>query len=188
VADLYCKVPTGQTTGTCAKYVATAATCDATVTCEPGAYCFDGSCGRIANLFTLDAPQKCYTNSLLCNAGFACEFTGLPLLSEGTCTAPKAPAEGCHIAIPEECPTGHYCTSNIFNGAGTCQILPKSGETCAKAGVQNIGLRGPCQPGLACLGDQCVAYAKLGQQCGGHAQCFSGACVGNQCVPPSCPN
>jgi hypothetical protein len=188
VADLYCKIPSGQTTGTCAKYIATAATCAAGDTCEPGAYCLEGVCARIAKLFTLDAPQTCYTNSLLCNAGLACEFTGLPFLSPGKCLAAKVPAQACHIALPEECPTGHYCTSSVFNGPGTCQILPANGETCAKAGVQTIGLRGPCQPGLACVNDECAPYAKLTQPCEGHAQCFSGACVGNVCVPPSCPD
>lgn len=188
IDDLYCKIPTGQSTGTCEKYVVTAATCTAADTCEPGSYCLEGVCARIAKLFTLDEPQTCYTNSLLCNAGLACEFTGLPFLSQGKCIAAKAPAQACHIALPEECPTGHYCTSTLFNEPGTCQILPADGETCAKSGVQNIGLRGPCQPGLACVNDSCAAYAHLGQPCGGHAQCFSGACVGSECVPPSCPN
>jgi hypothetical protein len=188
VLDLYCKIPSGQPTGTCEKYVISGATCGLGDTCEPGTYCLEGKCARIAKLFTLDDTQTCYSNSLLCNPGLACEFNGLPFLSGGTCKNAKTPAQACHIALPEECPTGHYCTSSLLNEQGTCQILPTDGETCAKSGVQSIGLRGPCQPGLACVNDACEPYATLGQACGAHAQCFSGACVGNVCVPPTCPN
>jgi hypothetical protein len=189
VDDLYCMFPSGQTTGTCVKYIASGAACVAGDTCQPGSYCLEGKCARIATLFTLDEPQTCYTNSLLCNEGVSCEFKGTPFLSAGACVAEKSPAQACRIAIPEECPTGHYCTSSfLFNEPGTCQILPADGEACAKAGVQNIGLRGPCAPGLACVNDMCAPYAKLGQACEGHAQCFSGACVGDVCVPPSCPS
>jgi hypothetical protein len=188
IADLYCKIPSGQPTGTCEKYIASDAVCAAGDTCQPGSYCLDGKCVRIAKVFTLEEDLKCYTSSALCNPGLACEFDGLPFLSDGYCKAPKVPAQACHIALPEECPSGHYCTSSIFNEPGTCAILPANGETCAKAGVQSIGLRGPCQPGLACVNDECAPYANLGQVCEAHAQCFSGACVGNVCVPPSCPN
>lgn len=187
VEDLYCKIPSGQTTGTCEKYIMSDAACGLGDTCQPGTYCLESKCARIAKLFTLDEPQTCYSNSLLCNPGLACEFNNLPFLSAGTCKAAKNPAQACHIALPEECPTGHYCTSSLLNEQGTCQILPAETETCAKSGVQTIGLRGPCQPGLACVNDVCAPYATLGQPCSGHAQCYSGACVQSKCVPPTCP-
>ena len=175
-------------TGTCSEYLALGAACAANDDqCVPGAFCIGGTCRRVSNVFTLPEGERCYTSGFLCDEGLACEFGGIPFLSDGTCVAERPSPEACTLALPGACTKGNYCSASGFSFSGTCLAAPVENQACASATEQNAGLSAPCAATLACVNGLCKPMRDLGQACEAHNQCYSGACFDAVCVPPACP-
>jgi hypothetical protein len=181
------------TPGTCQPYVPLGDTCAQQDKCVPGGFCVNGTCRRISDLFTLADGFDCYYNNLLCRAGLACEFTGLPLvplLSTATCVGENQPLGSCRVALPGECPKDYYCNATLLSLVGQCVATPTENQACASALEQPV-ISAPCHAGLACVNGICKSMRHLGEVCAADAQCYSGACrpeseAGLVCVTPGC--
>jgi hypothetical protein len=180
------------TAGICQAFVAIGADCSRKNSqCVPGAFCIGNKCERLTDVFTLNSGQACFNNSLLCNPGLSCEFSGVPYLSAATCTAQKATNAACRLSLPSECPKGSYCTVSVFNTSpGQCVGTPTETQACAMGGEQSIGLSAPCAAGLACVNGICKSRKLIGDACETNAQCYSGYCApgdgGTFCAMPGC--
>jgi hypothetical protein len=159
--------------------------------CEPGGMCIEKKCRRVSDLFTLAETFTCYTSGALCQRGLDCEFSGLPLLSAGTCVQEKHALDPCKLALPDECPKDTYCSANVFNLGGQCVGTPTENQKCATDFEQGANLAAPCKAGLVCVSGICKPARQLGEPCESNAQCYSGSCAGADggmtCVPLGCP-
>jgi hypothetical protein len=185
-AGFYCQKADGAPSGTCQPYVALNGSCQKQ-NCEPGALCIADRCRRTTDVLTQAVSLDCFSNGLLCEPGLSCEFTGLPFGNQATCVSGKQPLDPCRIALPEECPTGTYCSANILNNGGQCLAAPGENQKCASDFEQASGLAAQCQAGLVCISTICKPMRRVGEACEAHEQCYSGACFSALCVSPVCP-
>jgi hypothetical protein len=201
VAGFYCEKAAdagadradGGVKGTCQPFVAVNADCGQNKECVPGALCIDRKCRRGSDLFTLAETFTCYTNGLLCKSDLHCEFSGIPLLSMGTCVKEKQPLDPCKLSLPSECPANYYCSANILNTMGKCLVSPVENQKCATDAEQNAGLAAPCHSGLVCVNGICKPARQLDEPCETNAQCYSSTCRTPEdggaatCAPAGCP-
>lgn len=177
--------------GTCQPYTPTDGDCgQGKPDCELGDYCVSNKCLPVADAFVMKAGYECYSNGLFCETPLSCGFNGIPLLSKGTCAEPIGAAQPCVVGIPEACDTGLYCTYGQAVEP-QCAALPGLNQACAKATVQTLGISPPCVAGLACVNDICLPRKRLGEECAGDTQCYSGRCTGadagtGECELPPC--
>lgn len=171
--------PNAKPVGSCQPYVAKDEACDAGTTpaCEPGAFCLDGICRPVVGLFTAQKGFTCGASGALCEKGLACEFQGLPLVSNGKCISDQ-PHSGCRLALPDGCGKDNYCSSGFLNIPGNCVALPAAGEACAQDAAQVLGLAPSCQVGLLCSQGACRKPKRIGEAC-----LFDDECVSTKCKP-----
>ena len=163
--------------GTCQPYVQKDSSCGIGTTpdCEPGTLCVAGTCKTATGMFTGAAGFSCYSTGSLCQAGLACEFQGLPYLSNGICKADKAQS-ACRLALPDGCGPNAYCGASYINAVSTCSVLPATNEACAAKAAQTLGLAPACQAGLSCTQGVCKNPLRVGDVCKFHDQCLTGYC------------
>jgi hypothetical protein len=193
--NLYCRAVEGDAgpVSTCTAYLPVGAACSYSgPSCEVGAFCLGDICRRIADAFTANETFPCFQGGTLCREGLSCEFSGLPFLSSATCMNERSSLDVCKIALPDECPDGHYCSANALNGGGQCLALPIASQPCANAFMQTIGIAPRCAAGLACVEGLCKPKKRLGEACEADQQCYGGSCPIEEggttgvCAPPIC--
>ncbi len=145
--------------------------CDADITKD----CHGLACNAAGN----DCLESCQTNDD-CLTDFIC--------GNGACYPEVAIGEACnpaangHDCIQGTCKDGICCSSEC---TGTCQAcnLPGSLGTCTNV-PENQQDNDTCSGKKACDGNgNCVK--SLGENCGSHSECASGACVDGVCCGSS---
>ena len=114
----------------------------------------------------------------LCQPGLSCVVTGL---TSQTCeTGGLTSGMPCHIAVPESCASGLFCSgTNVMTGDldGTCAALPGAGMPCA-----TVLFGAACGTGLRCDTGTCHAMQDAGGTCITGADCYSQSCSSGTCA------
>ncbi|MEM6558207.1 MAG: EB domain-containing protein [Myxococcota bacterium] len=113
-------------------------------------------------------------------------------LNGGVCELKDA-GEGCEL--PEECGS-EICTDGTCRlpDLSTCSVNTQCGEVCV--GGQCRSLRAPgqscdsgevedCEPGLSCIGGNCVIPSGASRECEVANECQDPFCINDQCLPPA---
>ncbi len=180
--------------GTCQAAAGVGASCEGStgLPCAGGLICFGGTdaspgmpaapgtCQTRESLFTANVGDLCDPegDGPLCVEDARCALTGV---SGGTtavweCEAPVASGAACHLAFPEECPTGEICLGVLplmGDFDGTCGPRPGSGEPCE---------RNLCADGTRCVSSTCQPVSDVGGACTTGFDCFSGTCEDGVCA------
>lgn len=173
-------------TGVCAQPAAAGQSCEGASgpPCSPGMLCVGqnqqtgapGTCQTQAELFVTDLGGDC--NPLtgpLCKSGLSCGVESAS--ASGAVFKCMEPSTGssCVLAFPDMCPGEQYCDAPDQEFQGTCTALPGDGEPCADTAAE-------CAAYARCENGTCRSLKDNGGSCQTADSCYSGACVGGQCV------
>jgi hypothetical protein len=170
--------------GTCQPYTPPGSACNAWAPqeppCAPGSICSGGKCRLAQTYFSNAITAQCggfLGTKNLCGSGLACEFDGIPLLSDGTCVTDTDHA-GCKLSVPDSCGPGKYCNAPAGSTTGgSCVNIPdQDGDPCAKDQAQGYGFAPACGDGLRCVNGQCKTVARIGEGCINNEHCGSTIC------------
>jgi hypothetical protein len=186
---LFCK--TTSCPGVCTPHLAEGAACEDDNNCQDGLTCSDqGVCQKSVTLDVTGASGAACdpTQGRFCQEGLSCAAVSIagnaPVFQ---CEA--APASGCHVAFPEQCPTGQFCKLPANTLDGACTPIPKAGEACGK--YSSGDSRFVCAAGTTCdvAAGNCVSFQDLGGSCTADNQCYSKSCsTAGACVASKCAN
>ncbi len=118
--------------------------------------CVAGTCAMVAKTGAACGSHPCKVGS--CSAQGICEFTPLP---------------------GKICGPGSFCTNQVCDAAGVCQVVAKLSADCPSAScyAQECSAEGICTQKL-----------KVGAACSGPGLCGAGVCTAQgQCVDPLYP-
>jgi len=161
--------------------------------CAPALSCdaTSSKCVTFSSLFAAPLGATCDPSSrTLCVGGLVCGLTALNAITGAptwNCEKPVTGAD-CHLAIPEECPSGQYCELGTQGVSGTCKAAPGNSAACAShIPSDSTTAVDVCAPPLACGSDgTCHATAHDGSACAADGDCYSGACSSGKCVAARC--
>jgi hypothetical protein len=173
--------------GTCEPLRTQGAGCSSDASCAPGLLCLaEGNGGGLCKP-RLKEGETCgatpdENNAALrgahCQDGLVCKGAGLKSDGEpvpGTCATPQPVGGACMVE-----PDGlqlmlNGCLAGLHCPAGTCELLPSSGE-CAPHNF--------CQPGVAYCDamNMCMPYKANGEACSIDPECGGGLCLSSMCA------
>lgn len=142
-----------------------------------------GECVKNADAFIGDLGDECsLTTGTFCKEGLSCVVTLSGTTQTWECEAEVAADADCKLAIPDQCPTGQFCTVNPGGSppraTGTCTDLPRAGQDCTE--WQNL-----CVSGSVCDSTGlCQPVNRIGGVCNDDTECASETCNGTTCVAP----
>lgn len=137
-ATKFCMVASDQECGTCQALPAFGSSCSASSDCGAGVACVIPS-GATTGTCTAYAPpgRPCLTDSIPCEAGYACMGDDVATATMGTCVAEAqmtgAPCDNSRKTAPPCNSAGFYCQGSSH----TCQpiALANAGAPCGNVGT-----------------------------------------------------
>lgn len=192
---LFCKTTTCP--GVCTSFLAEATPCESDGNCQDGLSCGTpqgGGTKVCKKAVAVDLSGKTGdtcdpTTAKLCQSGLACAgVSNAAGRASFQCETPLT-APACHVAFPEECPSGQFCKLPPNSFDGTCAPVPKVGEPCGKYSPSDN--RPVCAPASVCdtASGNCVAFQDLAGACTADNQCYSKSCdTAGKCVASKCAN
>jgi len=146
-----------------------------------------GTCKLITDVYAGNMGDDCSLDAgEFCKAGLSCVATvtgtGMSTMVAWECEAEVAAGADCKLAIPDQCPSGQFCTVNpggqLPTFTGTCTDLPRPGQDCSEWQNQ-------CATGSVCdSAGLCQPVNRIGGACNDDSQCASNTCTGGTCVAP----
>jgi hypothetical protein len=161
---------------------ATGIDCAGGLICSGGSATAAGTCRAVGDVFSAAMGASCSVGEgRFCMPGLSCVVMSA---TSQTCAAGGlAIGETCHLALPDQCAAGTFCSGADFATGhldGTCAALPTAGQACA---MQLTGQH--CADGFHCNTMMvCAAVHETGGSCSEPADCIDGHCVGGTCTSP----
>jgi len=166
----------------CTATVGDNAPCTTNADCNYDLLCLsvegDGKCVDVGDYLTAKEGEACGTfapdlpQAPLCELEFVCaqDSTGS---TTATCKKRVGAGDECSLAFLSQCPQAYECPET----PGVCELLPTSGK-CGELYGEAL-----CQPGYACISDECTKQVSNGATCSSNGECESGRCLDGTCGP-----